>query len=321
MPHLRFVRDKRGYENTYVVHSVRRRGKARQRILYWFRTPPNVRVGRAALDEDAIRLIEENNPDIEFDWTKILESQPPAAPPGEPADDRRRRMRGHPPGGRRHATEEEPREAPVPALAEPSIASAEEPEPISNTELPVIDSVVPDVAEIGDVEPPALVPVTVYHGGADVLVATAADEAPRQSAVEAQLGSESLNRIRARYAEISTRIRERAGGDPARLEEMRRAVEALNPDAWVTEAEITAGLQHFDARLGEIRRALGIKRRRRSRRGGRRRRRHGRDPATVPASEATQVGANPESSGPNDDVGEEDDESGSNGDEFDPDET
>ncbi|MGH9147166.1 MAG: hypothetical protein ACRD1Q_10685, partial [Vicinamibacterales bacterium] len=90
---MRFTRDKRGYENTYVVHSGRRRGKARQRILYWFRTPPNVRVGRAALDEDAIRLIEENNPDIEFDWSKILEAQPPAAPPVE-SRDRRHRVRG-----------------------------------------------------------------------------------------------------------------------------------------------------------------------------------------------------------------------------------
>ena len=42
----------------YVVHTPRRRNKGRSRILYWFRTPPGVRVGRAAIDEDAIRLIE-----------------------------------------------------------------------------------------------------------------------------------------------------------------------------------------------------------------------------------------------------------------------
>ena len=55
----------------------RRQGRARQRILYWFRTPPGVKVGRPALDEEAIRWIEEHNPDIEFDWPKILEAQPP----------------------------------------------------------------------------------------------------------------------------------------------------------------------------------------------------------------------------------------------------
>jgi hypothetical protein len=71
---LRFTRDKRGYETTLLVHTVRRNGRSRQRILYWFRTPPGVKVGRPALDEEAIRWIEEHNPDIEFDWPKILEA-------------------------------------------------------------------------------------------------------------------------------------------------------------------------------------------------------------------------------------------------------
>jgi hypothetical protein len=153
-------------------------------------------------------------------------------------------------------------------------------------DAPLSEVVTSEVAELPEIEPPVLVPVTVYHGGADVLVASVVDESPRQSAVEARLGSELLGRIRARYAEISARITERVGGDPARLEEMRRAAEALNPDLWVTEDEIAAGLQHFDARLGEIRRALGIKRRRRSRRGGRRRRgrRDVQGPAATPGS-------------------------------------
>jgi hypothetical protein len=86
---LRFTRDKRGYENTYVVHNPRRR--KRSRILYWFRTPPGVRVGRAALDEEAIRLIEEHHPQIRFNWTQILNGEEelvPAEPPRrtEPAD-------------------------------------------------------------------------------------------------------------------------------------------------------------------------------------------------------------------------------------------
>ena len=64
MPFLRFTRDKRGYETTSLVHAVRHGGRSRQRILYWFRTPPGVKVGRPALDEDAIRWIEEHNPDL-----------------------------------------------------------------------------------------------------------------------------------------------------------------------------------------------------------------------------------------------------------------
>ena len=61
-----------------LLHAARGNGRSRQRILYWFRTPPGVKVGRPALDEAAIRWIEEHNPDIEFDWPKILEAQPPA---------------------------------------------------------------------------------------------------------------------------------------------------------------------------------------------------------------------------------------------------
>src|SRR4029450_1702908 len=84
LPTLRFTRDKRGYENTYVVHSPRRRNRGRPRILYWFRTPPGRRVGRAALDEDAIRLIEEHHPQIHFNWPQILNGEDEPAPP-EPA--------------------------------------------------------------------------------------------------------------------------------------------------------------------------------------------------------------------------------------------
>ena len=54
-------------------------------MLYWFRTPAGVRVGRAPLDEDAIRLIEEHHPHIRFDWPQILKGEEEPAPP-EPPD-------------------------------------------------------------------------------------------------------------------------------------------------------------------------------------------------------------------------------------------
>src|SRR5687767_15602051 len=44
----------------------------RPRLLYWYRTAPGVMLGRAALDEDAIRTIEEQHPDIDFDWPAII---------------------------------------------------------------------------------------------------------------------------------------------------------------------------------------------------------------------------------------------------------
>ncbi len=73
------------------MHAFREHGRAVPRILYWFRTPPNVRVGRTALDEDAIRLIEETNPDLTFDWTRMVNAAPgPESAPPRPRDRRQR---------------------------------------------------------------------------------------------------------------------------------------------------------------------------------------------------------------------------------------
>jgi hypothetical protein len=100
-----------------------------------------------------------------------------------------------------------------------------------------------------------------------------AEEKPLEttSAVESVLGREQLIRFRARYAELQARIIERAG-EPARVEELRAKSEGLDPDSWVTLEEARKGLEAFEPRIGELRAALGLKRRRRSRRGGRRHR-------------------------------------------------
>lgn len=79
MAFLRFTRDKRGYEYFYLVHSSQRRGRSTSRVLYWFRTPPNVKVGREPFDEHIRRELEKQNPDVVFDWRKILETPIPSA--------------------------------------------------------------------------------------------------------------------------------------------------------------------------------------------------------------------------------------------------
>jgi hypothetical protein len=71
VPFLRLARDDRGYETTMLLHAPH--PGERPRVLYWYRSAPGIRVGRPALDEDAIRTIEEQHPEIEFDWPHILE--------------------------------------------------------------------------------------------------------------------------------------------------------------------------------------------------------------------------------------------------------
>jgi hypothetical protein len=75
VPFLRVIRDKRGYETTYLMHLYREGHRQRSRILYVFRSPGGVRVGRAALDPEVLREIEAQYPDIVFDWKDVRDHQ------------------------------------------------------------------------------------------------------------------------------------------------------------------------------------------------------------------------------------------------------
>lgn len=70
MPFLRLTRDRRGIENTFLLHADH--AGERPRVLYWYRTAPGIVLGRPPLDEEAIRTIEDSHPDIDFDWPAIL---------------------------------------------------------------------------------------------------------------------------------------------------------------------------------------------------------------------------------------------------------
>jgi hypothetical protein len=72
VPFIRYSRDKRGYETTVVQHAYRSaQGSQRSRVLYMFRTPSNLRVGRRSLDEEVMEALEHTHPDLAFDWTTL----------------------------------------------------------------------------------------------------------------------------------------------------------------------------------------------------------------------------------------------------------
>ena len=75
MPFLRVIRDKRGYETTYLMHWYREGARQRSRILYVFRSPGGVRVGRESLEPEVLRDIEAHYPDIAFDWKAVLDNR------------------------------------------------------------------------------------------------------------------------------------------------------------------------------------------------------------------------------------------------------
>jgi len=111
VPFLRVIRDKRGYETTYLMHWYREGHRQRSRILYVFRTPGGVRVGRNALEPEVLRQIESEYPDIAFDWSVVRENQQVIESSVEP---RRRRPK----------REDAPAAVSEPAAASPAPAAA-----------------------------------------------------------------------------------------------------------------------------------------------------------------------------------------------------
>jgi hypothetical protein len=83
VPFLRFSRDRRGYEHFYLVEqgTGRRRNKSRARVLFWFRTPPNIKVGREPFPEEVRRALEAEYPAMTFDWEKLAATPIPPLPP------------------------------------------------------------------------------------------------------------------------------------------------------------------------------------------------------------------------------------------------
>jgi hypothetical protein len=93
VPFLKFSRDKRGYEHFSLVEPIPgRHGKSRPRILFWFRTPPQVKVGREPFPDEVRRAIETQNPGVRFDWARLM-ATPIPAPDAEQWRERRRAER------------------------------------------------------------------------------------------------------------------------------------------------------------------------------------------------------------------------------------
>ena len=85
--------------------------------------------------------------------------------------------------------------------------------------------------------------------------------------VSARLGSEGLSRLRARHAEVLARISEKIT-NPVQSEQLKASAERLNPDTWVTDAEVVAGLEAYETVFDSLRGVIGRRRKRRRRRSG-----------------------------------------------------
>jgi hypothetical protein len=258
MPFLRFSRDKRGYESTYLCHTYRSGGEPRLRVLYWFRSPPGVKVGRLALDPEAIRAIEESHPGLRFDWDTILKVKPPPPPPDLEGDGRMRRRRGRaaavtPPARPVRAPRGRQVENPKPVTAEPTVSATDAPASAADWEAG------PDAT-------PGLWGVVDPDGeprGQDE--DEAESEVPARHVALGLTDEQGLARLRARHVELQARISEQVQ-DPDKLERLRGEAARLDPDAWQTVAEARERLASLDEATAAIRSAIGRRRRRPTRR-------------------------------------------------------
>lgn len=132
MPFLRVIRDKRGYETTYLMHWYREGNRQLSRILYVFRTPGGVRVGREPLDPEVLRDIESLFPAIAFDWKAVIANQQLI----ESAPELRR------PRKRRRGEEEQTADTPAPQAAGPPAATATAEKPATAPARPSIPSAI-----------------------------------------------------------------------------------------------------------------------------------------------------------------------------------
>lgn len=199
-------------------------------------------MGRSALDEDAIRTIEQNNPDVEFDWTRILKGQgaPEAPAATRPEEDRRPSRRPE----RRQARPSAPVAAPPASEPDVETSHGRPDAEIALEQGAEVESSAIDAPPLPSARP-------------------AMPEEP-MTAAQARLGTEGLVRLRARYSEMLARISERVP-DEARQEELKGEAERLNPDTWVTNEDVSVGLERYEAVLEALRSVVGQGHRRRRR--------------------------------------------------------
>jgi hypothetical protein len=226
VPYLRLTADRRGFENTFLLH-VPAPGEA-PRVLYWYRTAPGLRIGRPALDDAAMRTLEAQYPDIDFDWGYILDMG--AMTPVEveaPVPPRRRKPQPPPPRATDEHGEDGPRDlsrgAPAATRPGPSAPSADDAAPA----VPP-----PDRAETD--------PDSDF--GPDLLAEL--------------LGRGIAASLRARHRDLAAAVAAHAWPDEAARQAAVDRVAAIDPDGWTTPDAVLNGMARIDAEVEAVERAL-----------------------------------------------------------------
>lgn len=216
MPYLRLTADRRGFENTFLLHVAAPGEPAR--VLYWYRTAPGLRIGRPALDDSAMRSLEAQYPDIDFDWPYILEmgSMTPVEVEA-PAPVRKRKPRPA------EADADEDRGAPPPLV--PAAATAESSDGHADPAAASVDALPP---------PPG----------------------PDPDLLSDLLGRGIAASLRGRHRELADEVAAYAWPDADTAAAMMARVRAVDPDGWATPEAVLAGMARIDDEVEALRALL-----------------------------------------------------------------
>jgi hypothetical protein len=214
---LRLTADRRGFENTFLLH-VAAPGDA-PKVLYWYRTAPGLRIGRPALDDGAMRTLEEQYPDIDFDWPYILDMG--AMTPVEV-------------------------EAPVP----PRRRKPRRPDADDG-----VDDAPPDVATAIRADTPRSAQVE-SAGAEDPMPAEPPPVSSGPDLLADLLGRGIASSLRARHRQLSTEVEAHAWPDPGAQAAVAARLAAIDPDGWTTPDAVLSGMVRIDAELEAVRRSL-----------------------------------------------------------------
>ena len=216
----------------------------RPRILYWYRTAPGIVLGRAPLDEDAIRTIEDQHPDIEFDWPAILALSEVMTPEEEaPAPKPKAPLQSSAPGGRKIRRPRRDERTYDPRATGGSADSVPDEEPAS-TQPGTESSKLVEPEEPEPMEP--LEPLELLEPGRR-----------KNLLLEELAGREIGARLRRRHAEIVAQI-ETLEVDGAAKDALFRRAEAIDPELWMTPESVLEGVRNADTLFEKLKSDVGL---------------------------------------------------------------
>jgi hypothetical protein len=178
-----------------------------------------------------MRLLERHNPDVEFDWARLLKEGPQEQGARR---ERERDSRDRDPRDRDRRDRREGREPHQPQRSRPADTSAAAVPPLPPPNANDVSAVIAD--ERADAH-------------ADSMLEEVAPALAR-------LGPDGLARLRARYTQLMARLDEKPMEEDARVE-LKGRIERLNPDAWLTADEVGAALEQYESVYESLRADVG----------------------------------------------------------------